>query len=82
MANAQNRVEVEYKQEPELAPIHHQHMEERTVVNWEKVHLLENARLKNAQVNCNTAFCVISKSCKTYLEEMGFTVKDKKHLYI
>ena len=49
-ANAQNRVEVEYKREPDLAPIHRQHMEERTAMNWEKLHLPENATLENAQV--------------------------------
>ena len=38
-----NPVEVEFKPGLELAPIHHQHMVERTAVNWGQISLPENA---------------------------------------
>ena len=50
MANAQNLVEVDSKLEKGLVPIHHQHMAERTVVNWGQVIQPENAILGNVQV--------------------------------
>jgi len=47
-ASVQSLVEVEYKQEPELAPIPHLPTEERTAVAWDPVHLPENATMMHA----------------------------------
>ena len=53
MGSVQNHVEAEIKLEAEIAPVHHQHMAERTAVSWDQVRLPENATLGNAQVRCS-----------------------------
>jgi len=45
-----NPVEVECKPGLEPVPIHHQHMVERTAVNWGQMSLLENATTRTVQV--------------------------------
>ena len=49
-ANVQKHAEVESKPESELAPIHHQVLEERTAVDWDQVLQVENAIQRTVQV--------------------------------
>ena len=55
-ASVQSLVEVEYKQEPELAPIPHLPTEERTAVAWDPVHQPENATMMHAIMVKNNYF--------------------------
>jgi len=51
-AHVQRLAEVEYKPEPELAPILHLPTEEKTAAAWAPPHLPKNAILTHAQVSC------------------------------
>jgi len=50
-AHVQRLVEVEYKQDPELAPVLHHLTEERTAAAWDPLRLPESVTLMHAQVS-------------------------------
>ena len=63
-----NPVEVEYKPGLELAPIHHQHMVERTAVNWGQISLPENATTTAVQVTKHLLHsCILSRKRSKYI---------------
>ena len=64
-----NPVEVEYKPGLELAPIHHQHMVERTAVNWDQISLPENATTNAVQVTKHLhKSCIFSRKRSKYIK--------------
>ena len=71
-----NPVELEYKPGLELAPIHHQHMVERTAVNWGQMSLPENATTTAVQVTKHLLHsCIFSRKRSKYI---GSTCKRRK----
>lgn len=65
----QSHVEVEHKLDSERVPIHHQKTVVKTVADWVRVHLAENATIRTVQVRLHFPTFYYSFFTATYLHK-------------